>query len=573
MTSTDFEQTIQAEFANRDPGEMADLKRLLKGCPNHEDLTSLLKTLYLQERLCVVPGDEIADCIREHPSINEIFIKLATQLYPDNRLDQCEQILKAVVSGDPVCVEAWNDLGVIAFTRHDFKIAEECFNTTLTLDPHYGDSILNLTALYMATERPDQALKIALRSFEKGSKISQDIMHEIARIISNLSPKECADNEELHGDLLYFLLRYKKTHKENLQLNKFEIQHNIGEVRSYPLNVYLNMTNVCNVNCGFCAYNPDTQTYRDFVTLKDIQKMTWLRYAKRFGIWTGVGDSLVNSEFRDIYLYLVKTFPHLEITLSTNGLALNDQLAADFAGTLDTLNISLNAAKAETYHKVMNRNHFDRIVRNMKAVVNAKRKIGAEKPYTVFSYVICKENVHETPRFIEICHELGVDLASFKYFISPLVKGRSKISEESSCYRMKEESDACLREAYRLGEELGVQMKKVPLLVEEGEKEAPGMPPGKPTCLMPWTECHLGPAGNDGKRFMFFCCTGLTKGVVYDQSKLDSDNFMNVWNHPDAQYTRTTVNGDVINSACRFCLYKDWVDPDSQEKYDRAKMK
>jgi hypothetical protein len=117
-------------------------------------------------------------------------------------------------------------------------------------------------------------------------------------------------------------------------------------------------------------------------------------------------------------------------------------------------------------------------------------------------------------------------------------------------------------------------MKKVPLLAEECVNEPRGaQPEQKPTCFMPWTECHLGPAGNDGKRFMFFCCTGLTKGVQYDKSMLDPDNFMKVWNHPNAQYTRTTVNGDVINPACRFCLYKDWVDPDSQENYDRVKMK
>ena len=130
-----------------------------------------------------------------------------------------------------------------------------------------------------------------------------------------------------------------------------------------------------------------------------------------------------------------------------------------------------------------------------------------------------------------------------------------------------------MRTCLRLAEELGVKVKKVPFLAEENAAPEPKKPKEKPTCFMPWTECHLGPAGNDGKRYMFFCCTGLTKGVEYDKGRLDPVNFRDVWNHENAQYIRTSVNGEVINDACRFCLYKDWVDPDSQEHYDEAKMK
>lgn len=521
----------------------------------------------------VHPGRWIVEAMLKDQSLARPLTDLAGRLYREERLTESETILEALVSVDADHFEAWNDLGVIHFTQRNYSSAEKDFIKALEVDPRYGEALMNLTALYMASGDPKRAVKTAIRSLDDDCRISESLEHEISKVISHLKPEDCAADEELHGDLLHFLLRLRRTHKENLLLNRFEIAHCVGEVRSYPLDVYLNMTNVCNVNCGFCAYNPDTQNFTDFVSLEDVKKMTWLRYAKRFGIWTGMGDSLVNRQFRDIYLYLVRTYPHLEITLSTNGVALNEQLAEDFAGTMGTMNISLNAATAATYKKVMNRNHFDRIYRNMKAVTDAKRRIGARKPTTVFSYVICKENLYETPRFIEICRELNVDLASFKYFISPMVKGRSKISEESSCYKIKEETDAVMKRAYGLAEELGVKVKKVPFLAEEAGELAPKKSGDKPTCLMPWTECHLGPAGNDGKRYMFFCCTGLTKGVEYDKGMLDPDNFKSVWNHPNAQYIRTTVNGDVVNDACRFCLYKDWVDPASQENYDEAKMK
>ena len=120
------------------------------------------------------------------------------------------------------------------------------------------------------------------------------------------------------------------------------------------------MTPVCNARCVFCIYQPSMLKEREHVTVKDLQRMTWLRYVRDLAVWGGIGDSLANPEFLDCYRHLKAAHPHLATTLLTNGIGMTREACDEFAGSLANYRVSLNAARKETWEKLLRAKGFDR---------------------------------------------------------------------------------------------------------------------------------------------------------------------------------------------------------------------
>ena len=74
---------------------------------------------------------------------------------------------------------------------------------------------------------------------------------------------------------------------------------------------------------------------------------------KYFGISSGIGEPLLHPELENILDWLYKINPNILLRTVTNGTALNAKKAAWFAGHLDWLSVSLNAANAEAHLRDM----------------------------------------------------------------------------------------------------------------------------------------------------------------------------------------------------------------------------
>ena len=162
----------------------------------------------------------------------------------------------------------------------------------------------------------------------------------------------------------------------NQRLNNVECDVGCDELLSFPTSVGLNMTSTCNAHCVFCSYQPSMLKERDHITVEDLKKMTWLRYVKDFAIWGGIGDSLMNPEFLDCYRHLKAAHPHLAVTFSTNGIRMTRELCDELAGHLAHYNVSLNAARKETWEKLMCAKGFDNACETFAYLVAAAAGIG-----------------------------------------------------------------------------------------------------------------------------------------------------------------------------------------------------
>jgi hypothetical protein len=90
-------------------------------------------------------------------------------------------------------------------------------------------------------------------------------------------------------------------HYWNTLLNHLESRFAITETKSFPLDVAINPTSVCNARCLFCNYPQHIKAGRHFLGLKEIQQMRWLKNLNNLGFGGGLGDPLVHPEFPAIF--------------------------------------------------------------------------------------------------------------------------------------------------------------------------------------------------------------------------------------------------------------------------------
>lgn len=172
------------------------LENTLKDHPTRLELYSILCDLYLSLGRTKIPKDWVLNALKSDPSLSESFLDLSSRLYEKNDLKECDKLLETLVWSDPDNHEIWNDLGAVRYTLNDLVTSERAFNQALALKPGYGEAITNLTALYMATNRPQLAVKTAMTSLKKSDEISPDQMREMGRLIKKVAPAEA---DELFG--------------------------------------------------------------------------------------------------------------------------------------------------------------------------------------------------------------------------------------------------------------------------------------------------------------------------------------------------------------------------------------
>ncbi|MGA2034873.1 MAG: radical SAM protein, partial [Thermoguttaceae bacterium] len=295
--------------------------------------------------------------------------------------------------------------------------------------------------------------------------------------------------KELHEEML----RAADPAAVNQRLNDVECNLGCEELLSFPTSVGLNMTPVCNARCVFCLYQPSMLKERACVTVEDLKKMTWLRYVRDFAIWGGIGDSLVNPEFPDCYRHVKAAHPHLAVSFSTNGIGMTREICDEFAGSLSHYKLSLNAARKETWKKLMRAKGFDNACESFAYLARRRREAGSEKPGMTLSMVLTRANVEEAVEFVELAARLGADATNFVHYVSSTLVGRRDLAAEDSLYHEKQKADHWLQQAAGRAAELGLQVTRpLPFAadsahIEYGARVSWVPPP----CRNPWNTCFL----------------------------------------------------------------------------------
>lgn len=182
------------------------------------------------------------------------------------------------------------------------------------------------------------------------------------------------------------------------------------KVNERPIYVVLEPTTVCNLKCIMCkrdkfVKNPKHMIFEEFKEIMD--KVEPLKITL-----SGLGEPLINPEIDKMIRYAKEK--GASIASVTNFVKPTIPLKDLVESKIDLLEISIDGATKETYHKIRGADYFEKIMENIKKTIIIKKNLKVKKPYFRFQFVILEKNVSEIPKVVSLASELGINAVYFK---------------------------------------------------------------------------------------------------------------------------------------------------------------
>ena len=326
----------------------------------------------------------------------------------------------------------------------------------------------------------------------------------------------------------------------------------VGAGINLPQNLYLEVTNRCNLKCKACIlYKGGWEPPRD-ITLDELIRITdQLPELKQIALH-GIGEPLINEALPVMIRHLKNR--DVFVFFNSNGILIDERRQAELISAgLDELRISLDAASPRGYKAMRNSDKFDRVVSNLKSFVAHKKRLGVTCPKLSLWYLGTRENIAELPAFIRLAAAIGIKyvyLQRLVYFQDDDSYGTAL--PEKSLMDSDTKTSEYLNRSQDLAEQLGVQFSAsgqvTPL---ESVQRASGNRSAWQKCFRPKTLMYITANGN-----VLPCCISPFSTADYASIILG-----NVFESPlqeiwlGSKYTdfRKTHQTDTPPKCCRGC--------------------
>jgi len=174
----------------------------------------------------------------------------------------------------------------------------------------------------------------------------------------------------------------------------------------FPLNIELDVSNACQLNCNYCLYG---YTHDNVVMPFDLARRI-LDEVVSVGVksitYSGGGEPLTNPNFGEIVAYGNKK--GLSQGLYTNGL-LVDRFLIPIVRYLKWVHFSVFAGTPETYNKITDRDVFEKVIDNIKLLAKHREDL-----VIGMGMVVSDDNIHEVEAYYRLAQELRVNFCGFK---------------------------------------------------------------------------------------------------------------------------------------------------------------
>ncbi len=181
-----------------------------------------------------------------------------------------------------------------------------------------------------------------------------------------------------------------------------------------PKTVTLSFDNSCNLACKMCRneiYQMDEQTRQkvSLITEKILQS-EWLENAENI-LMTCKGEVFYSPFYRRL---LMTNSLRKQITIRSNGTLFNKTNWELIANKFNIINveISVDAATAETYQKIRRGGNFKVLMENLNMISELHRRKQINR--FLLYFVVQRDNFREMSAFVELGTQLGVDEIQFQ---------------------------------------------------------------------------------------------------------------------------------------------------------------
>jgi MoaA/NifB/PqqE/SkfB family radical SAM enzyme len=219
---------------------------------------------------------------------------------------------------------------------------------------------------------------------------------------------------------------------------------------------------------------------------------------------------------------------------------------------LDTLHVSIDGATRETFERIRIKAHFERVIRNVEGVLEARRRLNSGLPHLHMVMVIMRQNLHELPDLVRLAHRLEMEQvfvqhlshdfreASLPEFYKPM---RDYVDEQTLLTEDPARIERYFGEARTIAGELGLDLR----LPRTRVRIYPPGTPGRERCNWPWSGAYISYEGH-----AMPCCMVSTP----DRANLGNmavQGVRPVWDGEVFEAFRAQLASDAPPEICQSC--------------------
>ncbi|HJV53571.1 MAG TPA: SPASM domain-containing protein [Noviherbaspirillum sp.] len=265
----------------------------------------------------------------------------------------------------------------------------------------------------------------------------------------------------------------------------------------------------------------------------------------------GLGEPFLHPRFFDMVHYAAAR--GILVSTNTNLTVLTEARAEECVQSgLRVLHASLDGAGAATFESIRLGARFERVLRNLRRLVAARRRLGSALPEIRLVAVVMRANLHELPDLVRLarregvpdisvqhlCHDFGESTLPAQY--RPM---RDFVERESLQGDDPHRVERYFAAARAAAHELGVALR----LPNVKPRTHPPGTPGRTRCDWPWRGAYI---SYDGKAMP--CCMVATPDRVHFGDMAQS-GVAAVWNNADYTAFRERLDSDTPPEVCRSC--------------------
>ena len=319
-----------------------------------------------------------------------------------------------------------------------------------------------------------------------------------------------------------------------------------------PQNLYLEVTNRCDLKCKACIlYKGSWESPRD-ITLDELIRITdQLPELEQIALH-GIGEPLLNKDLPAMIRHLKNR--NVFVRFNSNGILLDERQQNDLiAAGLDELRISLDAASPQGYKAMRNSNKFDQIVKNLRSFVDLIRHDPVSHPKLSLWYLGTRENIAELPDFIRLAASISVSevyLQRLVYFQDD--NGYGVATSAKTLMESDDKTRKLVNQSQSLAKQFGIQFNASGLATPlESVRADSGDPYSWKKCLRPKTLMYITANGN-----VLPCCISPFSTSDYSSIVLGNvfeTGLQEIWLGSKYQKFRQTHQTDTPPKCCRGC--------------------
>jgi radical SAM protein with 4Fe4S-binding SPASM domain len=332
----------------------------------------------------------------------------------------------------------------------------------------------------------------------------------------------------LNPGRLYNLLGLKLAYKMKWQ-----------KVPFLPVAIDVEPNNTCNFKCAHCqvTYWDKKPAYFNRETfIKVLEQLPNLMKVKL----QGMGEPLLNKEL--IPMLQAGEERGIQMHFHTNG-SIGDPVKAEQLAQLNHTHItySVDGATAETFAEMRPGSRFDRIVENIRLLID-KRKNANSSLFLSAWTVVTQKNIHELPQIVKLAKNLGLDRIAIQPHLTSW--GKDDMLSHTDNIQVTTESDLFANQI-AIAQEIATAVD-IELSINKSNRFCRDKP-----CGWAWNSSYIAANGD-----VIPCCVIADSDVVKMGNVFEQD-FQEIWNSTAYQELRERIANHDLPDYCKHC----YVDP------------